>query len=140
MNVRAESLHALATAAGAPLDLTGEGVVRWVTSMLRKKVVREELEAMKYDLVVAQQRAELAEKNDKISREGWRAAEEQIAALTEKSDVRNSSAYGQEKERLKWTETLATFDYHTPDYQEPEAAIQAFMLTKLLTVTKEPTS
>jgi len=32
----------------------------------------------------------------------------------------------EEKERLRWTEALAVFDYHTPDYQEPAAAIQAF--------------
>lgn len=40
--------------------------------------------------------------------------------------------YGQEKERLRWTEALALFDYHTPDYQVPAAAIQAFVLTRAL--------
>ena len=63
MNVSAESLLNLAVAAGAPIDLTGEGVVRWVINMLRGKVVRKELEALNRLLVIAQQRAELAEKN-----------------------------------------------------------------------------
>ncbi|TAL42460.1 MAG: hypothetical protein EPN91_08755 [Salinibacterium sp.] len=40
MNVSAETLHALAVAAGAPLDLNGEGVVRWVTGKLRELAQR----------------------------------------------------------------------------------------------------